>query len=258
VSALAGGPADARTNRAAWDRTADDYQREHGRELKGDAALAWGLWRIPETEVRALDDVRGKDILELGCGAAQWSIALAGLGAHPVGLDNSWGQLSHAREDVDAARVSVSLVQSAAEQTPFRDASFDVVFCDYGAMHFADPYLTVPEAARLLRPGGLLAFSTASPIIELCWPEDPEADVSTTLHRDYFTLHREEIPDDGTVAFNLPYGEWIALFRANGFTIETLFEPQPPEDGSTTFPGRPLSWARRWPTDSIWKVRKTA
>ncbi|MGH2805795.1 MAG: class I SAM-dependent methyltransferase [Actinomycetota bacterium] len=258
MSTVRGGPGDARTNRAAWDKAAETYQREHGAELRGEGALAWGLWRIPESEVRALDDVTNKDVLELGCGAAQWSIALAGVGARPVGLDNSSGQLAHARRDVGAAGVSVPLVQSAAEQTPFSDASFDIVFCDYGAMHFADPYLTVPEAARLLRPGGLLAFSTASPIIELCWPPDPEADVSTTLHSDYFGLHREEIPDDETVAFNLPYGEWIALFRAHRFTIEALIEPRPPEDGRTTFPGRPLAWARRWPTDAIWKVRKAS
>jgi SAM-dependent methyltransferase len=257
MSALEG-PADARVNRDAWDRTAADYQREHGQGLKGDAALAWGLWRVPEAEVHALDDVAGKDILELGCGAAQWSIALAGIGAHPVGLDNSSGQLAHGRRDIAEAGVAVPLVQSTAEETPFKDESFDIVFCDYGAMHFADPYLTVPEAARLLRTGGLLAFSTASPIIELCWPDDPDADVTTTLQRNYFTLHREEIPEDGTVSFNLPYGEWIALFRANGFTIEALVEPRPAADGSTTYPGRPLSWARRWPTDSIWKVRKTA
>ena len=46
------------------------------------------------------------------------------------------------------------LVQASAEAVPVADASFDIVFCDHGAMNFADPYKTVREVARLLRPGG--------------------------------------------------------------------------------------------------------
>jgi len=58
---------------------------------------AWGVWQIPEDEIHALGEVAGKDVLELGCGAAQWSIELAGRGARPVGLDLSERQLEHAR-----------------------------------------------------------------------------------------------------------------------------------------------------------------
>ncbi|MDQ3939996.1 MAG: class I SAM-dependent methyltransferase, partial [Actinomycetota bacterium] len=216
---------------------------------------AWGIWRTPEAELGVLEDVSDKDVLELGCGAAQWSIALAALGAHTVGLDNSSAQLRHARQAVTAARAPVALVHASAEATPFRDHSFDIVFCDYGAMHFADPYSTVPEAARLLRPGGLLAFSTVSPICDMCWPNETD-DVSTTLHRDYFGMHRFEWEEDATVSFNLNYSEWIKLFRSNGFTIDALIEPRPAVDATTTFEGRPLEWSRRWPSESIWKVRK--
>ena len=63
-----------------------------------------------------------------------------------------------------------SLVQASAEAVPLADASFDIVFWDHGAMNFADPYRTVPEVARLLRPGGLFAFCHLSPIADLCWP----------------------------------------------------------------------------------------
>ena len=51
--------------------------------------IRWGLWQIPESELGILGDVAGKDVLELGCGAAQWSILLARQGARVVGLDNS-------------------------------------------------------------------------------------------------------------------------------------------------------------------------
>jgi SAM-dependent methyltransferase len=86
---------DARVNRRYWDGYSNDYQQAHGDQLR--RPLVWGLFAIPERRVRALGDVRDKDVLELGCGAAHWSIFLAQQGARPVGLDNSERQLAHAR-----------------------------------------------------------------------------------------------------------------------------------------------------------------
>ncbi|MFP5299068.1 MAG: class I SAM-dependent methyltransferase, partial [Actinomycetota bacterium] len=191
---------DARANRRSWDRDSTDYQRKHGPHLTGEKALAWGVWRIPESELNVLGNVSRKRILELGCGAAQWSIALSKKRARPVGLDGSGEQLGHARLNARAARTRVPLLQADAAFLPFREASFDIVFCDYGAMSFADPRLTVPEVARVLDDGGLLAFSTTTPLLQMCWPEDEET-VTTTLHSDYFDMHRFEWSADETVDF---------------------------------------------------------
>src|SRR5260370_590163 len=73
-----------RRNRAFWDADADDYQAAQAADLRSDRARAWGVWRIPESEVQALGPIQGLDILEYGCGAAQWSIALASDGPRPV------------------------------------------------------------------------------------------------------------------------------------------------------------------------------
>jgi SAM-dependent methyltransferase len=246
---------DARRNRRAWDQDSDSYQREHGRALRGERALAWGIWGIPEEKLKVLGAVRGKRILELGCGAAQWSIALAGKKARPVGMDNSLQQLEHARRAARSGKTRLPLVQGAAEQLPFRAETFDVVFCDYGGMSFADPARTVPEVARVLRSGGLLAFSTTTPFLLACWPDEAEK-VTRELHYPYFGMRRMEWSSDETVDFQLPYGEWIRLFRRTGFTIEDLIEIQPPAGARTTYPGRPLRWARKWPAEMIWKVRK--
>src|SRR5262245_10134192 len=78
-----------RQNRASWNADADDYQARHGPELADSGGVAWGTTQVPESELRILGDVSGKDILELGCGGAQWSIGLARLGARPVGIDLS-------------------------------------------------------------------------------------------------------------------------------------------------------------------------
>ncbi len=244
----------AARNRASWDAYSDEYQARHGDQLAGSGGLAWGTTQFPESELRILGDVAGRDVLEFGCGAAQWSIALAKLGARPVGLDLSERQLEHARRLMAEAGVSFPLVHASAEAVPLPDASFDVVFCDHGAMSFADPYRTVPEAARLLRPGGLFAFNHQAPIETICWPMGADR-VGETLALDYFGLHRI---DDGEITFQLPYGEWIRLFRANGFVVEDLIEPRPAPDAASSYrDAESLAWSRRWPSEEIWRLRRT-
>jgi SAM-dependent methyltransferase len=242
-------------NREVWNRTSDEYQAAHGPQLAASGGLAWGVWQLPEAKLQVLGDVRGKDVLELGCGAAQWSIALHGLGARVTGLDFSERQLEHARTLMDQAGVEFPLVHASAEATPFADGTFDIAFCDYGVMSFCDPYLTAPEMARILRPGGLLAFSALTPIADLVWPAGLEHP-GRELVVEYWELHRREEPGD-TIDFQLRYGEWIALFVANGFAVESLLEPRPPADATSSYRGaQDLEWARRWPMEHIWRVRR--
>lgn len=246
----------AQKNRALWQATSDSYEERHAGSLSNENAMAWGLWRIPESRLHILGEVAGKDILELGCGAARWSIALAQQGARPVGLDFSSKQLQHARRLMQEAGVDFSLIEASAEDVPLPDASFDIVFCDWGAMTFCNPQRTVPEAARLLRSGGLFTFSTATPISLLC--EDMQADqITEHLMNDYFGMKRFEWEDE--VNFQLPYGDWIRLFRSAGFIVEDLIETRPLEGVTSTYRTEAENaWARRWPMENIWKLRKEA
>jgi SAM-dependent methyltransferase len=243
-----------RHNRTFWDDDADDYQAAHGGQLAA-APLAWGAWRIPEGELGVLGDLAGCDVLEFGCGAAQWSVALSGLGARCVGLDLSRGQLQHAAKNVADAATRVALVQASGEAPPFATGSFDVVFCDHGAMSFCDPSRTVAEVARLLRPGGLFAFCASTPLLYLTY--DVARDRQTReLRMRYRDLGRMSF-GDGTIDFVLPPGDWIRLFRANDFEIEDLIELLAPEGAKTTYADFvPYRFAHRWPAEQIWKVRK--
>ncbi|MGB6739564.1 MAG: class I SAM-dependent methyltransferase [Candidatus Cybelea sp.] len=216
--------------------------------------MAWGVWSIPEADLQILGDVAGKDVLEFGCGGAQWSIALTKLGARCVGLDNSERQLEYARANQRSAGVGFPLVHGSAENVPLPDRSFDIVFCDHGAMSFVDPAHTLPEAARLLRSGGILAFSAETPLHFICWDDDADA-VGSTLKQNYF--EERSAYDESSVCFSRPYGEWIALFRKSGFEIESLVELRPPEGATTTYSDYvSLDWARCWPAEQIWRVRR--
>lgn len=242
-----------RHNRKHWDSASDRYQASAGVEIAA-TPDAWGAWRIPEADLRLLPEIRGKDVLELGCGAGQWSAWLADHGARVTGLDLSGRQLDHARRHVSDKGVPVSLVQASAESLPIEDASFDLVISDHGAMSWGDPDRTVPEVARVLRSGGVLIFCATSPLFVMCWDDDIDGP-GDRLRTSYFGM-RTEAEGDGAVSFVLPHGEWIELFRAHGLSVDALVEPRPAPDAVSSFYPKATAWVQRWPAETIWKVRR--
>jgi SAM-dependent methyltransferase len=248
---------DVRVNLASWERDSDDYQTRNREQLDRDV-LGWGIWDVPEDEIHALGDVNGLDALELGCGAAQFGLRVAARGANVTGLDFAENQLRHARENIASRGARFPLVRADAEQLPFADASFDLVFCDHGATSFTDPSRTVPEAARVLRPGGRFVFNISTPFVWTCWGDD-EAPPGRELRRSYFALGRDDHEEDGwrTIEWQLTYGGWIRLFREHGLVVDDLIELRPAPDATTTYDDyAPLEWARDFPGEHIWKLRK--
>jgi SAM-dependent methyltransferase len=179
---------------------------------------------------------------------------LADRGARPVGIDNSPAQLANARQLQEEHGVDFPLLLCNAEAVPYPDASFDFVISELGASIWCDPYRWIPEAARLLRPGGRLVFLVNAPLHMLCVPDYLGERTGERLLRPYFGMHRIEWPDDDSVEFHLPHGELIALLRSCGFRIDALIEVRPPEGSTSTFADTSLEWARRWPCEEIWKV----
>jgi SAM-dependent methyltransferase len=174
-----------------------------------------------------------------------------------VGLDNSPKQLETARMLQREHQLEFPLHLGSAEEMPFEDQSFDVVFSEYGASIWCDPYLWIPEAARVLRPGGQLAFLANSALVMLC-SRDALEPTGEKLLRPYFGMHRFEWSTDDSVEFHLPHGEWIRFLREAGFEVEGLIEVQAPEGGKPhRYDSLPtVEWARQWPSEEIWKARK--
>ena len=243
-------------NREAWDSFAECYAGP-GRAQWEANQPTWGIYSVPEADVGMLPPlVDGLDVIELGCGTAYVSSWLARRGARPVGIDNSPAQLETARQLQAEFGVEFPLHLGNAEQTPFPDESFDLAISEYGASIWCDPYLWIPEAARILRPGGQLVFLVNSAILMLCAPDAENEPASDRLLRDFFGMHRFEWPDDPSVEFHLGYGDMIRLLRRCGFEVEDLIEVRPREDATTSHPYAPVEWARRWPAEEIWKALK--
>jgi SAM-dependent methyltransferase len=160
-------------NRAFWTTEAAAYV-EPGRRSWADPEPSWGIWGIRESEARILPDVAGLDTIELGCGTAYVSAWLARRGARPVGVDITPAQLETARLLQREHGLEFPLLEANAEAVPLPDASFDLAISEYGAAIWCDPYRWIPEAARLLRPGGRLIFLGNSTLLMLCSPDEEE------------------------------------------------------------------------------------
>jgi SAM-dependent methyltransferase len=243
-------------NKAEWAGWAAEFVPGAERNWATDE-ITWGIWNAREDDLQVLADVDGKDVVELGCGTAYVSAWLARRGARVVGVDPTPAQLETARRMQKEYGLEFPLVEAAAEGVPLPDASFDLAVSEYGASIWADPYRWIPEAARLLRPGGRLVFLVNGTLVNLTSPDAVERP-GRRLLRDYFGLYRLEWSDDQSVNFYLGYGDWIRLFRTNGLEVERLVEIQAPENAPDhrydTLPDP--EWARQWPSEDIWVARK--
>jgi SAM-dependent methyltransferase len=246
----------AELNVEHWTRANAEYTDAGAEQAWAREEHTWGIWHVPESELRALPDVTGKDVVELGCGTAYVSAWLKKAGsARVVGVDPTPAQLETARRCNEKFALGLELVEAFGEDVPLPDAAFDLVVSEYGASIWADPYRWIPEAARLLRPGGELVFLRNSTLVILCSP-DGDVPATETLERPQFGMYRFQWPDSG-VEYHLPHGEWIRLLRANGFEILDLIEIQAPADAESHVRYDYVSpeWARKWPAEEIWRAR---
>jgi SAM-dependent methyltransferase len=245
-------------NRASWTKANAEYTDARAEQSWAQKEIRWGMTEAAEAEVGVLGDVAGKDVIELGCGTGYFGAWLARLGARVTGVDLTPAQLETARRCEARFGLGVRFIEANAEEVPLPDAAFDLALSEYGASIWCDPYRWIPEAARLLRPGGELVFLRNSTLVILCAPEE-EGPAEERLLRPQRGLHRLEWPDDEGVEFHLGHGEWFAVLRANGFEFEGLWELYSAQ-GAEDHEYYPFSaeWARKWPAEEIWKARMRA
>lgn len=243
---------EAAANRGLWTLANGEYADDHADRAWAADDITWGIFNVPEQQLGVLGDVRGLDVAELGCGTAYFSAWLARRGARPTGIDLTPAQLATARRCQQRSGIFFPLIEADAGDVPLPAASFDLAISECGASLWCDPARWVPEAARLLRPGGRLVFHTTSVLAAVCSPEAPG-----TARRELLRPQREArrlATAHGGVEFHPGHGEWITILRASGFTIDDLRELYAPPDA----PDHPYyqlttaEWARQWPAEEIW------
>lgn len=246
-------------NKALWTRANKRFLAGLARRSWSQEEITWGTWDVPEESLHVLPDVRGLDVIELGCGTGYFGAWLKQRGARRVvGVDVTPAQLSTAQALDREFKLGIEFIEANAETVPLPDASFDVAISEYGASLWCDPYLWIPEAARLLRRGGELIFLRNSTLVILCSPD--EANVGTRLARPQKGINRFDwIDEDGpTTEFHISTSDMFQLLRDTGFDVTDFRELFASEDATDDehYPWVDASWAKRWPAEEIWRAKK--
>jgi SAM-dependent methyltransferase len=215
-------------NAAAWDRYAVAYQS--GAQLPTSVAH-YGPDIPTEAQLHLLGDLRGKRVLELGCGGAQCSVAFAKQGATAIAVDFSAEQLAFARRLCDREEVRVELrLGDLADLAFLRADSIDLVFSAYAFGYVEDLNRVFRQVHRVLKVGSPLVFSLPHPAYDMI---DDDRESPLTIGRSYF----EKTPIDyevGGIAFtdyHHTLGDlYMGLLRAS-YRVDLIMEPQPNRDG---------------------------
>lgn len=247
-------------NRSWWDSHAREYLAEHG-EFLGTADLIWCPEGTSEDDVAHLGAVRGRRVVEIGCGAAQGGRWARAAGAEVISVDLSSGMLARGQELSHHTGVHPQLVQADAQHLPLADASFDIAFSAYGAVPFvADLGRLHREVFRVLRPGGRWVFSTSHPI-RWAFPDVP-TEAGLTANRSYFDrTPYTELTESGDVLYaeyHRTMADHISLLLSANFELAALSEPAWPEDNDRVWGGWSPTRGRIIPGTVIFTATKPA
>ena len=107
-------------------------------------------------------EISDKEVLDVGCGDGGISVAFAKKGGNVVGLDLEEDRIELARLRALEHNVKVELIVGNAENTQFKDNSFDIIVCNAVIEHVFNPEKLASEISRVLKPGGILFIDTPS------------------------------------------------------------------------------------------------
>lgn len=184
---------------------------------------------------------------------------MARRGAKVLGVDISAEQLATARKLASDHGADITFIEGNAEKTGLADAAFDFAISEYGASIWCPPEAWLTEAWRLLRAGGALVFLGNHPLSLICSPLNG-APAEWHLHRPYrgmWGADWTEVEFEPTgVCFNLAMSDWMALFHRIGFEVTGYDELYAPDWAEGTRAAIPAEWAKDYPIEQVWHLKK--
>jgi len=246
-------------NRGVWEDDAANWIGFAERRWKSESPV-WGNWGAAEADLNLFpEDLTGRDAIELGCGTGYVAGWMARRGARVTAIDISPAQLATARRLAELHGVEITFIEGDVEKTGLADVSFDFAISEYGAAIWCRPESWLREAWRLLRPGGGLVFLGNHPLSLVCSPEDG-APCNARLHRPYRGMWGADWTgveiDPSGICFNLTISDWFGLVLDIGFEVRNYQEVYAPDDASDIRGSVPADWAKSYPVEQVWHLRK--
>ena len=202
-----------------WEGYAEAYQDR----TRIPVDIHYGPSSPNEDELNLLGDLEDRDVLEIGCGGAQCSVAFALRGARVTALDLSAEQLRFAKALAARHQVEIDFVQhDMGDLAPIASASRDIVFSAFALQFVEDRTRTFREVRRVLRPGGVFVFSLDHPLFR-------KVDRETLELVESYNETGPLVDDRGKFGQVTIYRDTIAGLHQSlvdaGLTVERIIEP---------------------------------
>ncbi|MGL3807240.1 class I SAM-dependent methyltransferase [Paeniglutamicibacter sp. R2-26] len=195
-----------------YDSIAEAYSAEN------ETSLINAFYERPAM-IKLAGDVRGRRILDAGCGSGPLAEALVDGGGIVTGFDASEGMLALARTRL--AGKAELLVADLGQPLPFADSTFDDAVSSLVFHYLEDWAGPLAEMRRVLRPGGRLIMSVNHPIL-YPWTHPGEDYFKPTRYTDEHTFNGQP----GTLTYwHRPLHAMTDAFARAGFCIEVISEP---------------------------------
>lgn len=244
---------------AHWDRNAPLWAEQ----IRRGHDIFREHWNNPAF-IEFAGDLRGKEVLDAGCGEGYNTRIFAWRGARMTGVDLSHRMLELAREEERRAPLRVSYERASfTDLTIFRDDTFDAVISTMALMDGPDLAGAMREIARVMRRGGQLVFNILHPCFVtkgMGWIKDEKGEVIKWGVADYFNdeprieywkfghaPNADLVEDFAVPRFDRTLADYINSTIAAGLQLAEIREPRAPESACVAFPDSFLKWRKHVP-----------